>query len=105
VNWSNAAVEITGGDLPRPADRANILESQISVSNNFMRVISGTISNLTVSITASNGLFKGSFVDPVSKRTTSFSGALSTDPNTAVNGGGWWLSPKGESGNIRLVAP
>ena len=105
VNWSNAVVEITGGDLPKPADRANILQSQILVSNNIVRVISGTISNLTMSITASNGLFKGSFVDPVSRKTTSFSGALATDPDTAVDGGAWWLGPKGESGNIRIVVP
>jgi hypothetical protein len=102
VNWSNAVVKLTGGDLPQPADSTNVLQSQVLVSNNIVRVISGTISNLTVSITASNGLFKGSFVDPVSKRSTSFSGALATDPDTPINGGGWWLGPRGESGNIRF---
>jgi hypothetical protein len=105
MNWSNAVVDITGADLPKPADSANILQNQVLVSNNIVRVISGTLSNLTVSIKASNGLFKGSFVDPISKKTTTFSGALATDPNTAIDGGGWWLDPIGRSGNIRFVAP
>jgi hypothetical protein len=105
VNWSNGTIKITGGDLPLPADSANVLQSQILVSNNIVRVISGTISNLTVSITASNGLFKGSFADPASKRPTSFRGALATDPGTPLDGGGWWLGSRGQGGNIRFVAP
>jgi hypothetical protein len=97
VPWTNATIAITGGNLPKPA-----VQSQILVSNNLVRVISGTISNLTVSITAANGLFTGSFVNPVTGRVTSFRGALVADPETVIDSGGWWLGPQGQGGNIRL---
>lgn len=102
MNWSNAVVQITGGNLPIPANSTDILTSQVLVSNNVVRVISGTISNLTITITATNGLFKGSFRNPVSNTITSFNGALATDPGTPIDGGGWWLGPRGEGGNIRI---
>jgi hypothetical protein len=103
VTWSNAAVMITGGNLPMPADLTNSPTSQIVLSNGLVRVVGGTIGGLTMSITASNGLFSGTFVNPVTRQRTSFQGVLLQEAGTPVDGGGWWLGPGGQSGNIRVL--
>ena len=102
VNWTNAIVEITGGNLPQPDSWGDVLRSQIALSNSGVRVISGSISNLSMGIKASNGLFTGTFVNPVNNRVTSFTGALLADPETPIDAGGWWLDTHGQSGNIRI---
>jgi hypothetical protein len=104
VNWSNATVVLTGGNLPMPADWTNAPTSHVLVSNNIVRVIGGTITNLSVTITAGNGLFNGTFVNPVTGLRTSFKGALLQEMDTPVDGGGWWLGPNGQGGNIRFHA-
>lgn len=100
VNWTNATVAIHGEDLP------TALTNQVVLTNNVLRVVSGTISNFELSITLSNGLFKGSFVHPVTRRVTTFNGALEQNPSEIypLNSGGWFLGASGEGGVIRFYA-
>jgi hypothetical protein len=100
VPWTNGTVVMTGGDLPQPADPAQDLQSQVVLSNNLVQVTGGSISNLNLRITVANGLFTGSFVNPVTQRVTSFRGALVADPDSSS--GGWWLGSQGQGGNIRF---
>ena len=100
VPWTNGIVVMTGGDLPQPADPAQDLQSQVVLSNNLVQVTGGSISNLNLRITVADGLFTGSFVNPVTQRVTSFHGALVADPDS--DSGGWWLGSQGQGGNIRL---
>jgi hypothetical protein len=98
VNWTNATVAILGEDLPTG------LTNQVVLTNNVLRVVSGTISNFELSITLSNGLFKGSFVHPVTRRVTTFNGALEQNPPEIylLDSGGWFLGASGEGGIIRF---
>lgn len=102
VSWNKASVQITGGNLPVAVYSANPPSSEVLLSNNVVTVVRGTISNLNIKITASNALFNGTFVNPVSGKVTPFSGALLPTEDTPIDAGGFWLGPLGESGNIRL---
>jgi hypothetical protein len=101
VDWTNGIVVINSDSLPNP------LTNQVALSNNAIRVLGGSISNLTLTINASNGLFTGFFVHPASKRITPFKGALEQNSLACfpVVGGGWFLGPDGEGGIIRCLFP
>ena len=103
INWTNATVVLTGGNIPFEKPLTN----QVVLTNGAFVVQSGSISNLTLSVTANNGQFKGSFINPGSGKLTSFTGALEpkAEPNALfyLQSGGWWLGPNGEGGNVRIV--
>ena len=98
VAWTNAEVELRGGKLP------SALINQVVLTNNSLRVISGSISNLNLTITPGTGWFSGSFVHPLTKQVTSFRGAVEQVPiaPNSLNGGGFFLGPDGSGGVIRL---
>jgi hypothetical protein len=101
VNWTNAEVRINGRGLTEQ------LTSQVILSNNTFRVLGGSVSNLTLSVSGADGLFRGSFVHPITKRVTALKGALEPkqDPAPAFpqDSGGWWLGTNGEGGIIRIL--
>jgi hypothetical protein len=99
VNFTNGTVEINSGNLP-PGIR---LTNEVSIVNNQLHVWGGSISNLTLAITPSNGWFKGTFLDPVTGRITSFNGAvLQSSPQWfSATSGGWFLGTN-TGGTIRL---
>ena len=104
VSWSMGRLLIGGGNLPAP------LEAEVVVTNNLIKSLSGTVSNLSLTITNSNGRFGGSFLHPVTRKATPLSGVLVQGlpwlpPAEQVTvGGGWflganqggylWLEPK-----------
>jgi len=99
VNFTNGTVVINSGNLPLGIRLTN----EVSIINNQLRVSSGSISNLTLAITPSHGWFKGTFLDPVTGRITSFNGAvLQSSPEWfSVTSGGWFLGTN-TGGTIRL---
>ena len=96
VNWTNGRVVLEFGNLPQP------LTNDVVVNNNLVRVLGGTISNLTFGITNKDGTFGGSFKHPVSHAVVKFSGVL-VPPASGNNayGGGWFVGPS-EGGWVRF---
>ena len=101
LGWTNAVVELGGGNLPGP------LTSQVVLTNNQARVLpGGGASNLSLTITTNNGLFTGTFVHPVTRRTNSFHGAL-VQNSAGIHplwSGGWFLGTD-QTGFVRIVPP
>jgi hypothetical protein len=99
VAFTNGTVEINSGNLP-PGIR---LTNEVSIVNNQLRVSGGSISNLTLVITPSNGWFKGTFLDPVTGKITSFNGAvLQSSPEWFSAASGGWFLGTNTGGTIRL---
>jgi hypothetical protein len=99
LDWTNGVVRIGGGNLPQP------LVSQVLLTNNKLKVLGGTISNLVLGLSRSSGVITGSFVHPVTRVKTSFSGALIQDPSGFVQipSAGWFLGTN-QSGFVILEA-
>ena len=99
VNFTNGTVEINSGNLA-PGIR---LTNEVSIINNKLQAQSGGITNLTLAITPSNGLFRGTFLDPVTGKLTSFSGAvMQSSPEWFSTASGGWFLGTNSSGTIRL---
>ncbi len=100
VNWSEADVVITGGNIPYEQPLTN----HVVLNNGLFSVAAGDIQRLSLKVTPTTGLFSGTFINPISGRSTKISGALvdQEDPMAQATTGGWWLGPDKESGNIRL---
>ena len=96
TGWRYGRVTVGYGNGP------DELSSFVVIANNQVRVWSGAISNLTLTIAANNGQLSGSFMHPVTRRSTSFKGALLQDGLDTV-GGGWFLGTN-EGGFLRLEA-
>jgi hypothetical protein len=98
VNWTNGTVHISSGDLPAG------VTSHVLLVNNQFSMTDGSISNLTITISPANGLFQGTFVHPLTGRTTSFKGAVmqTASPFYYMESGGWFLGTNA-GGNIRLI--
>jgi hypothetical protein len=96
VNWTNGWVVLEFGDLPQP------LTNYVVVSNGTVRVVSGTISNLTFAFTSKDGTFSGSFKHPATNVPVKFSGVLvpAASGNDAF-GGGWFVGPS-QGGRVRF---
>ncbi len=104
TSWSLGRLFIGGGNLSAP------LEAEVLVTNNLIKRLSGSVSNLSLVITNSNGRFGGSFMHPVTRKATPLRGVLVqglpwVPPAEQVtvgggsflgtNEGGWvWLEPK-----------
>lgn len=95
VKWTNGLAIIGGGNLESATN-------QIQISNNVVRVLGGSISNLTLTLSTANGTFSGSFRHPVSRQTANVRGSLVQDPAQSLPSGGWFLGTN-QSGFIRLV--
>jgi hypothetical protein len=97
LGWTNGTVYISVGNLPeRMANDVTVLSNRISSQ-------SGSISNLSLSVTPSNGVFRGSFYHPALKRLVSFNGVVvQLDPTYYEMYSGGWFFGTNESGNIRL---
>lgn len=99
VDWTNGTVVINSGNLPTGVRLTN----EIALVNNRARVSGGSISNLTLTINPANGLFQGTFMDPVTARPQPFSGSVmqSSPEFFRVASGGWFLGTN-TGGTIRL---
>jgi len=93
LDWSNGLGEfsISGGGLSQSWTN----EIRLELNN---RVTNLSDAKLTLSITPSSGLFRGTFVDPDSHKSEPFQGVLLQDINIGV---GYFLGPD-QSGEIRL---
>ena len=100
VPWTNGTAVINSGNLPA------VMTNQITLQHNQLVSSQGSISNLTLTITPANGLFKGSFVHPVTGRPTSFQGIVVQQSSEyfPVLSGGWFLGTNA-GGTLRLHAP
>ncbi|MBI5384089.1 MAG: SBBP repeat-containing protein [Verrucomicrobia bacterium] len=98
MNWVNGLVTIGGGNLPA------LLTSQVVLTNNQFRVIGGSISNLSLTLSAANGQFNGSFRHPATRASTPVRGALVQDPLSVYPFGsaGWFLGTN-QSGFLLLT--
>lgn len=104
TTWTQGHLLVGGGNLATP------LEAEVLVTNNLVKRVSGTLSNLSLTITTSNGRFGGSFAHPVTRKATQLRGILVQGlpwmalPEQVTVGGGWfvgtneggwlWLEPK-----------
>jgi hypothetical protein len=96
VNWDYGMLELSQGNLLTPLDRS------LSVTNNMVRPLTGSISNLSLTISANNGLFSGSFLHPVTRQNTPFRGVILQSADFAC-GRGWFLGTN-QLGGLRLEA-
>ncbi|MCX6902630.1 MAG: hypothetical protein NTW03_03970, partial [Verrucomicrobia bacterium] len=87
-------LELAAGNL------TNQLTAYLAVTNNLVRVMSGTISNLTLTISPTDGQFHGTFKHPVTGKTTSFQGVLMQWPDGTF-GSGWFLGTN-QSGWVEM---
>jgi formylglycine-generating enzyme required for sulfatase activity len=87
LNWTNGTIIIGGGNIPAR------LQSRVSFSNNQCRALSGTISNLTLSVTPSNGLLTASFIHPATGKAVTVKGAVLQNQQgfRPLLSGGWFL--------------
>lgn len=97
MNWTNGFVILSGGNLPAP------LTNEVLVATNQIRVIGGSISNLNLSLTLSNGLLSGSFFHPITRTNATIKGAVVQDPLnlSPLPSGGWFLGTN-QGGQLRL---
>jgi hypothetical protein len=100
TGWTNGTAIINSGNLPIGIRLTN----EIAIKNNRVIVQGGSISNLTLVFSPANGLFQGTFVDPVTKRLASIKGVvIQQSPEFfEVKTGGWYLGTNA-SGTIRLA--
>jgi C1A family cysteine protease len=87
VDWTNGIVAVGGGNLP------DVLTSAVVWSNSQVKVLSGgSISNLTLTVTRSSGLFTGSFTHPVTRKKVTVRGALlqQESGHDPLMSGGWF---------------
>ena len=96
VNWDYGVLELSQGNLPTP------LASSVTVTNNVFRPGTGNISNLSLTLSANNGLFSGSFLHPVTRQSASFRGVILQSAEGAC-GRGWFLGTN-QLGGLRLEA-
>jgi hypothetical protein len=99
LNWTNGLVVVGGGNLPGP------LTNYVVLTNNQIKSVSGSLTNLSFTITTNTGLFKGSFKVPGTSQTKSFNGALVQDPLGIhpLGSGGWFLGTN--QGGFLLLRP
>jgi len=97
VNWTNGTVAMIAGGFPSK------VTSQVRLINNRVVWSDGSISNLSLSITASNGVFSGRFTHPGTGRLTPFNGVVvQREPEMGEpSSGGWFWGPT-NSGTIRI---
>ncbi|HEY3855372.1 MAG TPA: hypothetical protein VGO67_13355 [Verrucomicrobiae bacterium] len=75
LNFTNADVLLTGGNLASP------IENAATVAANGK--ITGT-NHLSLTVNTANGVFTGSIINPATKKTISLSGAVLEKQNTAA---------------------
>lgn len=85
------------GTLSVPASGPLVKNVMLSPPHTFTVTNPGT-DKLKMTVTASNGVFKGTFVYPGDKKPTAFGGVLFQDQ---IDGGGFFLGPNG-SGAVSL---
>ena len=101
LGWTNGLLFLGGGNLPTS------LAADVVVTNNTIKSVGGTVSNLSLTITASSGLFSGSFVHPAThKKVTIRGGVMQGLPwlapaNQVGVGGGWFLGTN-QAGHVWL---
>jgi hypothetical protein len=101
TSWNLGRLLIGGGNLPAP------LEAEVLVTNNLIKSLSGSVSNLSLVITNSNGRFGGSFMHPVTRKATPLRGVLVqglpwVTPTEQVTVGGGWFLGTNEGGYLWL---
>ncbi|MEI7732141.1 MAG: hypothetical protein WCO56_21380 [Verrucomicrobiota bacterium] len=95
VNWDSAQLIVGGGNLAVP------LTNTVVLTNDQIRLVSGSLSNLVVRITAKDGSVSGTFLAPGAKTPTAYkANLLQTLPLTS--GGGFFLGTN-HAGYFKLV--
>jgi hypothetical protein len=94
LGWTNGLVVIGGGNLTP----AQTISNRVRVVNNVVSVLDGNSRRIKMSISVTNGTFKGTFKHPVTRTTNAFSGALLQLPHW----GGGWFKGKNQTGFISL---
>lgn len=93
LNFSNAMLVVSGGNL------TNEIRTGVQISNNMVKVRSGVLSNLSLTISTVNGAISGTFTDPQTRKVNKLTGVAVQGSNL---GGGWFLGTN-QSGSILLV--
>jgi hypothetical protein len=101
LGWTNGHLFLGGGNLAVP------LEADVLVTNNQIKSVSGTVSNLLLTITASSGLFSGSFVHPATHKKVTIKGGVVqglpwVPPVGQVGVGGGWFLGTNQGGYVWL---
>ena len=89
---TNGVVTMSGGEL------SSAVTNHITM--NLDNKVTSTNTGFTFSFTLSSGLFKGSFLDPVTSRRNSFTGALLQNTNS----GSGYFAGTNHSGKVLLLA-
>ena len=99
VPWSTGRLLIGGGNLPER------IEAEVLVTNNLIKSLSGSVSNLSLVITNRNGRFGGSFLHPMTHQPVAVRGVLVqglpwVSPAQQVTVGGGWFLGTNEAGYL-----
>ncbi len=94
MSWTNGYAVISDGNLP------DLYTNTIELAGSRVRVLGGSISNLTLTLSPANGQFSGSFLHPVTRRATPVKGAMAQ--GALDEGLGWFLGTN-QGGVIRLL--
>ena len=99
LGWTNGMLFLGSGNLSAP------IQTEVIVTNNRIKSVSGSVSNLSLVITNSTGLFGGSFVHPVTRKSVAIRGAVVQGlpweaPANQVGVGGGWFPGTNEYGSV-----
>ncbi|MEI7728551.1 MAG: leucine-rich repeat protein [Verrucomicrobiota bacterium] len=104
--WPNGAagkLNVENGNVPTN----RTYDAQIQIINNLAKATGGVLTNVTLTINAANGTFRGGFKHPGTQRPTTYKGVLGgvtgTNGITTLEGFGWFLGTD-QSGSVRLQA-
>ncbi|MEI7732264.1 MAG: immunoglobulin domain-containing protein [Verrucomicrobiota bacterium] len=109
TGWTYGQISFHGGNLPPTNALGQSWTAYFVVSNAQVRVWSGNLSNLTLSINAASGQITGSFTHPVTQKTTAIKGILHQQiswfgmMSSSTFGDGWFLGAN-ESGGFSLFS-
>jgi hypothetical protein len=101
LGWTNGHLFLGGGNLAVP------LEADVVVTNKQIKSVSGTVSNLSLTITDSTGLFSGSFMHPTTLKKVTINGGVVqglpwVSPTIQVGVGGGWFLGTNQGGHVWL---
>jgi hypothetical protein len=96
LNWTNGVLLLDGGNLP-----ATISNAVQCVSNKW--VVLNNTHQVRLTNDLARGVFGGTFVHPVTRRATPFSGAYLQLGSPDLGWGGGWFAGTNETGFVELM--